>query len=123
MELFIVNNVDYTNHIVVPSYKVQSEPVFKTWEDATYTNHSDLVRWRVKGSFKVYFDDISELDTFLNNLENSRGIDNYCEATCYDNYKREKKTSRYLISISLVNDKVYYGNKKHDGYEVKVEEQ
>ena len=123
MEMFIINGTDYTNHIMVPSYKVQSEPVTETWEDVRYRTHADLKRWKVRGSFKIFFDDISELQSFLAALENARGVDNFTDATLYDNYKMQKHTSKYFFKISLVQDYVYYGNKKHDGYEIQVEEQ
>lgn len=123
MEQFILNDIDYTTHIVVPSYSVQSEPVVKQWEDATYTNHNDLLRWRMTGSFKIYFDTNEELDDFLDTLNNLRGVDNYIPATLYDLRTHSQKTSRYNIKISLSNDRPYFGNKKHDGYNVTIEEQ
>lgn len=122
MELFILDGVDYTEHIVVPSYKVQSEPVTKTWEDALYTTHIDTVREKLQGSFKIYFDSIDELNAFLNKLINLKDVDNYTPATLYDNWYRNKKTSKFYFKLSLINDKPYYGTKKHDGYEIQVEE-
>lgn len=123
MELFILNEQDYTSHITVPSYKVQSEPITKEWEDATYTKHKDLCRWQIKGNFTIYFDEYSELLTFLNTLINLRGTDNYIEATVFDNRTQTQKTSRFDISVSLSNDVPYYGRKKHSGYNVSIEEQ
>ena len=98
MELFILNDIDYTNH-------------------------TDLLRWRMKGSFTIYFDDIPEFNEFLDTLNNLRGIDNYTEATLYDLRTRTKKTSRYMFTISLVNNLPYFGKKKHEGYEIQIEEQ
>lgn len=122
MELFIVNDVDYTNHILVPSYKVQSNPVTKEWEDATYTKHTDLLRWRVEGSFTIYFDDIQEFHDFLDNLNNSREVDNYIPAVVYDNRTHSQKTSKFNINIAIVNNLPYYQRKQHDGYAVTIEE-
>lgn len=123
MELLILNDVDYTKHIVMNSYKVQREPVTKTWEDATYTMHADLLRWRLAGSFTIYFDDRTEFTDFLNTLNNLRGVDNYVPATVYDNGTQTQKTSRFNFKLSLVNDLPYYGVKKHEGYVVQIEEQ
>lgn len=123
MELFILNGVDYTNKITVPSYKVQSEPVTKTWEDATYTNHIDVLRYRIKGSFTMYFDDNEELTSFLTELANSTAIDNYVSATLYDNRLNMQKESRYTFKIELINNRPYFGRKQHDGYNVTIEEQ
>lgn len=123
MELFILNGIDYTKNILMSTYKVQSVPVTKTWEDVLYCKHNDLLRWRIEGTFTIYFDDKDEFDSFMTNLINARGEDNYTEATLYDNYNRNQAESRFMFQISLENDLPYYGNKKHGGYEIKVEEQ
>lgn len=123
MELFILDGIDYTNHITVPSYNVQSEPIYDEWEDATYTKHKDLKRWQVKGSFTIYFDDTNEFNAFLASLINLRGTDNYIPAVFYDNRTMSQKDSKFEISISLANDRPYYGVKKHSGYNVTIEEQ
>ena len=122
MELFILGGTDYTSHILVPSYNVQRDPVTKTWEDATYHNHTDLLRWRLKGSFNIYFDDLEELNTFLDTLNYLRGPDNYIEATLYDNDERKLVQSKYNFKIALPNNKPYFGRKQHDGYTIQVEE-
>ena len=122
MNMFILNDVNYTRHILMPTYKVQREAVTKEWEDATYTKHKDLLRWRLKGSFTIYFDDKTEFDEFMDNLNNLRGVDNYIPASLYDNDTRTLKESYYDITISLVNDLPYYGQKKHSGYEISIEE-
>lgn len=124
MKLFVLNDVDYTQHILMPTYKVQEEDVYKTWEDATYTTHKRLLRQRMKGTFTIYFDDNDELDTFLDTLRNLElaDSDNYAEAELYDNRGRTLKKSKYSFKIALVNNRPYFGNKKHDGYEVTIEE-
>lgn len=123
MQLFVLNGVDYTQHIVVPSYKVQREPVTKTWEDATYSNHVDFIRWRIKGTFRIYFETVEEFDHFLNELTNMRDTDYYTRAKFYDNDTRQLVDSRYIIKFTFANDKPYYGIKKHDGYDIQIEEQ
>ena len=122
MELFVLNGVDYTSNITVPSYKVQSEAVEKTWEDATYSNHTDFLRWRVKGTFTIYFDKVNEFHSFLDSLQNMRGTDNYIPATVYDNFKHTQITSYFKITIKLANNLPYFERKKHEGYEVTLEE-
>lgn len=122
MELFILNDVDYTQHIMVPSYKVQREEVTKEWEDALYQNHVDLLRYRLEGSFTIYFDVISEFFEFLDTLENMRGTDNYIEATLYDNKTHSLKTSKFQFTVTLQNDLPYYQVERHNGYNIQVKE-
>lgn len=122
MELFVLNETDYTSNIIVPSYKVQSEAVEKSWEDATYSNHTDFLRWRIKGTFTIYFDKVEEFYGFLDSLENMRGVDNYIPAKVYDNYKHTTKQSYFKITVKLANNLPYFERKKHEGYEVTLEE-
>lgn len=122
MELFVLNDVDYTQHIMVPSYKVQREEVAKEWEDALYETHVDLLRYRLEGSFTIYFDDISEFFEFLDTLENLRGTDNYIEATLYDNKTHTLKTSKFQFTLTLQNDLPYYQVERHNGYNIQVKE-
>lgn len=122
MELFILNDVDYTQHIMVPTYKVQREEVTKEWEDALYQNHVDLLRYRLEGSFTIYFDNISEFFEFLDTLENMRGTDNYIEATLYDNKTHTLKTSKFQFTLTLQNDLPYYQVERHNGYNIQVKE-
>lgn len=122
MELFMLNDKDYTQHIVVPSYKVQREEVVKTWEDALYETHMNLLRFKIKGNFTMYFDDIDEYTEFLDTLENLRGTDNYIIAKVYDNKTHSQKESKFKIDLSLQNDLPYYGVKSHGGFQVQIEE-
>lgn len=122
MKLFVIDGLDYTAHIIVPTYKVQREPVTKTWEDATFTNHIDFLRWRLKGSFKIYFETVDQFNYFMDKLETMRDTDFYTPASFYDNDTRTLKESKYYIKITIPNDKPYYGMKKHDAYDIQIEE-
>ena len=69
--LFKIGDNDYTNHITVPSYKVNREKEEEEWVDVTKTKHKEIVRTTVRGDFDIYFDDINELYAFLDDIENN----------------------------------------------------
>ena len=69
MNLLVINGTDYTQHIKVPSYKVNREYQYKEWEDASYGTHREITRTKISGSFTLLYDDISELDNFFTAVE------------------------------------------------------
>lgn len=120
--LFKIGDNDYTNHITVPSYKVNREKEEEEWVDVTKTKHKEIVRTTVRGDFDIYFDDINELYAFLDDIENNTTTGNYVHAFVYEQKRRELVESDYYIDFKLQNDKPYYGVKSHSGFTVSIEE-
>lgn len=127
--LFIINGTDLTSHITVPSYKVSEFPVYEEWKDANKVTHRDVIRYRVQGSFTMYFDTDAEYWDFINLIEENRTLDDYVIATVALNNKkdlnnREPKivTKSFYISFDPVNNGPLYQRKAHEGMEVTIEE-
>lgn len=122
MELFKIGENDYTQHITVPSYKVNKKKVTKEWVDVQKTKHVDVERTRVEGTFSLLFDDIDELNNFLDDVENNTTNGNFIHAFAYANNTRELVESDYFIEFELQNDKPFFRIKAHDPFEIKIEE-
>lgn len=78
--MFKVGNTDYSNHVIAGAYKVNQNDVPVTWTDGNYTEHRDIVRKRVEGSFDMYFKNMTEWDAFLTVLEANK-TDGYYNIT------------------------------------------
>ena len=65
--LFKINNVDYTNNIVVDSYEVNSVEVNDKYTDAGETDHYIYLRNRIKGKFDLAFKTQTDYSTFITN--------------------------------------------------------
>lgn len=122
MELFRIGDNDYTQHITVPSYKVNKKKVTKEWTDVTKTKHKDVERTRVEGTFSMLFDDVVELDNFLDDIENNTTSGDYIHASFYSNNTHEVVESDFFIEFELQNDKPYFRLKHHEPFEVQIEE-
>lgn len=81
--LFKMGVYDLTEHIVVPTYKVNEQPEYEEWKDANYTVHREIVRTKVKGSFSVVFSSLSEYEEFLQAVEDHTIEDGSTQVTVY----------------------------------------
>lgn len=86
-QLFKMGAYDLTEHIVVPTYKVNDLPEYEEWKDANYTIHREIVRTKIQGSFTVKFSSLSEYEEFLQAVENNTVDDGSTSATVYSHNK------------------------------------
>jgi hypothetical protein len=122
MELFKIGDEDFTNLIQVPSYKVNNKPVYNTWTDADYIDHRDIVREKIRGSFRMLIDSDEDLLRWLTAISNYTTSGGYVPVTLYVDNLAEQCEADMYIDFDIPEDRPYYGNKKHDPFEVKLEE-
>ena len=125
MQLFVVGGKDFTNHITVPSYKINKEPVYETWTDANYVDHQEVTRTRISGSFKLLYDDVSELDEFFDTIDAAKAASddgNTVTATLYLNNKHTTETAAVRVNYTPANEKPNFGVEKVSGFEVTIKE-
>jgi len=65
MTLATVNGTDITKYITKDSYKVNSEPVYESWQNANFVTQHIFVRSRIKGQFEVRCGNGLSLSTFI----------------------------------------------------------
>ena len=121
--LFMLNGVDYTSHIKVPSYSVNKEDEYEEWKDANYRNRKEFLRSRVSGSFTMHFTDPNEYLEFLASLNELKEADGTTLASLYSNKTDEVVTSKYFFTYTPANEMPYMGIKSTSGLSITVEEQ
>ena len=118
-----VSTFNVTPFIMAPTYKVDDAPLGESWQDSNWLTHAEVVRHKAKGTCTVWFDNISDFESFTDFIETHKGSDEYIKATLYLNKKHAMKTDiDVLIDWQPVNDLPFYGRKQHDGYELTIEE-
>ena len=124
MQLFVVNNKDFTPHITVPSYKVNDEEVYEEWQDANYKTHREITRKQVNGSFKVLYDVVEELDDFFDTIETLKAAsdDGSIEMTVYLNNLHTTKTITAFVKYTPSNEKPFFQREKVSGFDVTIKE-
>lgn len=53
--LGVIGDIDITKYIIKDTYKVNSEPVYESWQDGNFRSHRIYTRTKVTGSFDVIF--------------------------------------------------------------------
>lgn len=134
--LFKMGNKDYTRFITVPSYKMISKPVTKSYSDINQVSHDQYIRDQIKGSFTLKFfadssyDDVYEgqsaignYQNFLSEYERLRQLNGTIEVTVYVNNLNAVRTINAKMEMEPANEMPYMNSgKKYDGFTVTITE-
>lgn len=80
--LFKINEKDFTNNILLPTYKVNKNGVYITWEDSQHKEHKKYVRDKISGDFQMYFDTMDEFEAFTKAVKTNDDGYTYVYAYC-----------------------------------------
>lgn len=134
MQLFsistIVNgetvNVDFTNNITVPSYKVNDFDIAEEWEDGNKKKHKEIVRSQVKGSFTLKFMDAQSFNHFFEVLNANKVLTGDNSGAVLMNVfvqnKNIVKSIYAFVTADPANTLPYMGAKNYEGFNVQIEE-
>ena len=125
MNLLVIGAYDFTQHIKVPSWKVNKEPKYKEWEDANYLTHREITRTEVSGSFTLIYDDISDLDFFFDTVDAlvTASPTGAIPMTLYCNNIHNTETVNAFINFTPANEKPRMFAGGLSEFEVTVKEQ
>jgi len=124
MNLLVIGNEDFTQHIKVPSYKVNREPVYQEWSNLNYKTRRDISRTRIEGNFTLLYDDPSELDHFFDTVNAAKALsgDESITMTVYVNNLHTTATIVAFIKYTPANEKPLFGREQVSGFEVTIKE-
>lgn len=72
MNVFVVDNVDYSKNVVAGTYEVNQIDKYVEWVDGFGGTHRDQRTPKVEGSFDMFFKTQSEYENFLSSLERAK---------------------------------------------------
>lgn len=122
MELFRIDNNDYTNFITVPSYAVNNVPEMYEWTDANYRKHRIKKREKVKGTFTLKFPSLSDFSRFRDDVLEHKNNDETVPAYAYVNNENTVVYRNFYIDFAPANEMPFYGVKETDGIAITIEE-
>lgn len=115
MIMFKIGARDYSNRVIAGSYQINTEPVYKSWQDQNGIEHREPIRYRTKGSFDMYFDNIEDYEEFKNTLEAAKQLDmSYANIVVTENTSNKEKVINPFISFKLTRNR---NGQWHDIYE------
>lgn len=121
MQLLLINNVDYTNRILNPSYSVNSFPVYEEWTDGWNIRHRDVSRRRASGSFQMRFFNNEDFTAFLNNL-NAVKVANCFTITAYVANEGAARSMNVFVNPAPSLIRYAHGGINHAAFDVSIEE-
>lgn len=122
MQLFNINGTDLTRFIMVPSYKVNEFNIGEEWTDANESDHRDIVRTRVQGSFTLKFHTEDEYWDFMDLVNNNKTSGDYLLVTLFLNNKNKVVSKNIFIDFEAANTLPYFGIKEYSGFDVTIKE-
>lgn len=126
MQLVVIDDLDLTSNITVPSYKVNKEQQYDEWTDGNYRKHREITRTKISGSFKLYFETVAQQDEFYDAIETMKASsdDGSVEMDLYLNNLHTVETGVHcFVKYTPANENPRInGDGKISGFEVQIEE-
>lgn len=120
--LFVIGQIDFTRRILVPTYQVNRQPIYTSWKDGYGVTHRDITRFKMSGTFTLYFDSIADQLEFQELLRVSTTAGGYVDTMLYDNLSNKTYPAQVYLDIAPRNVLPLLGEAEHDGIAVKIEE-
>lgn len=121
--LLYINGIDFTQHIKMGTWKVNSKPVYTEWTDYGKKKHKHKHRDQISGSFKVYFRTIEEFTKFFKTIENNKDNSGYVTCQVFlNNLDGLSAPSEITFSYDIANYKPVMGIEDYDGFDITIEE-
>ena len=122
LPLLQINGHDYSSCVKVPSWNVNTLPVYEEWTDANYVTHRDILRNRVSGKFTLVFHDEEKYYQYLDDIANGTTPEGYIILTVYSNNTNALSTGNFFLDQSIKNSIPIIGSKDFEGIEVTINE-
>lgn len=102
--MFKVGDNDYSANVIDNSngYKVQRDPLYKEWTDANGRDHRSVYRYRISGSFTLFFETLADYESFCNVMAGNMANDTSYHCTVYENNSNSEVTSDFYITYTPV---------------------
>lgn len=122
MLIFSLGGVDLSKNILVPTYKVNAQPVYMEWTDGNDKIHREISRYRIAGNFKMKFFNKTQYLNTLRLFREQQNDEGYTTVSVYVNNLDEVKVIDAYITMDPANDMPLYGNSDYDGFDVNIKE-
>ena len=98
--LFKIGNTDVSNNIVVDTYSVYNQPIYKEYEDANGITHKRFIRDKIRGSFDMFFKELEDYEDFIKLIDDNTSSTNYSVlVTAYDTKRMDVYTINAFIEF------------------------
>lgn len=122
--LFKIGQTDLTGHVVQNTWKVNNQPVYKTYKDANEETHRRFLRNKISGSFRMVFADIADYAAFRTLIDSVRSATSLTvPCTVYDNISGEISTINAFLDYDVTVKQTAGLDEYVEPFDVQIEEQ
>lgn len=121
MIMFKVGAGDYSNRVIAGSYNVNSQDVYKNWQDLNGIEHREKIRDKIVGSFDMYFPNIEEYDSFRAVLDSVKKEDLSYTITVVDNKTNTEKQIDAYLTFQLTRNRFGW-NDIYERFKLNIQE-
>ena len=119
---FSVGSVDYSDHVIAGTYKVNNKPIYKTWEDANYHTRKIKLRDQIVGSFDMFFRTEAEYEDFMDDIDDAKNTDDSVSISVTVNNTSEQADINAFLDYDLVRNIDGTWNDYFERFTVTIEE-
>mgnify|MGYP003313057365 CR=1 FL=1 len=119
--MFKIGAGDYSNRVIAGSYNVNSQDVYKNWQDLNGIEHREKIRDKIVGSFDMYFQSIDEYDDFRAVLDSVRKDDLSYTITIVDNKTNTEKQIDAYLTFQLTRNRFGW-NDIYERFKLNIQE-
>lgn len=98
--VFMVNNIDFSDHVIAGTYDVGEEAIYTQWQDANGRNHRDEYRKQLKGSFDMFFPTVDDFEVFNQAYKAVRGSTGLTSVVIRNNSTNNLESKDVYLSFS-----------------------
>lgn len=103
--VFIVNNIDFSGHVLAGTYEVGNEPIYTEWQDANGRYHREVFRKRLQGSFDMYFKTVDEFEQFNQAYKTIRQDSGLTKVSIMNNSTNQVEIKDVYLDFSPVRNR------------------
>ena len=123
--IFKLNDVDFSDYVVASEYNVNLKDIYQEWTDGGQVKHRDVVARKLQGTFQMYFETETALQTFITALANCKTTANTypVKAKANNDTVASLQSSRNVfLDFEPVRKRDQGGVNRFDTFEVTIEE-
>jgi hypothetical protein len=106
----VINNIDFSDHVIAGSYEVGNVPVLTEWTDANNRLHREVYRERLQGSFDMYFRTVDDFEEFNQAYKTVRQNSGLTRVSIMNNSTNQVEQKDVYFEFSPVRN-------RHDNWE------
>lgn len=121
--LFVINGIDFSDHIPAGTYEISDVELFESWTDANYDQHRECYAKKVRGSVDMWFKTEEDFARFRDAIDAVKQHDLSVPMVVTCNNTGENKSINAFLDFTLTRNIDGFWQDYFEQFSVEIEEQ